>query len=131
MKKASPLKALPTKPDQRPTAFLGKVEKKASVEGKSPFADKFQTLFMNMKKNEKSDNFANIISSVAHKSLINTQLADEVDEFFLYVDANKDGFVSPQEVDNFYRSLGYELSDEELEYGFLLMDSNGDGLISW
>jgi Ca2+-binding EF-hand superfamily protein len=27
--------------------------------------------------------------------------------------------------------MGYELSDEELAYGFLLIDSNGDGLISW
>jgi len=84
-----------------------------------------------MKKTEKSSDFASIISSVAHKSLINTQLENEVDQFFLYVDTNKDGYVSPQEVDNFYASMGYELSDEELAYGFLLIDSNGDGLISW
>jgi Ca2+-binding EF-hand superfamily protein len=86
---------------------------------------------LNNKKSEKAGNFASIISSVAHKSLVNTQLADEVDQFFLFVDANKDGFVSAQEIDAFYSAMGYELSDEELAYGFLLIDSNGDGLISW
>jgi len=84
-----------------------------------------------MRKTEKSSDSPSILSTIAHKSLVNTQLENEVDQFFLYVDSNKDGFVSPQEVKDFYSSMGYELSDEELAYGFLLIDSNGDGLISW
>jgi|LauGreDrversion4_2_1035121.scaffolds.fasta_scaffold321088_2 hypothetical protein len=136
-KKVSPLKALPKKANEKPEALVGDVEKKDSSAGKFQSLFKnmkkspFQSLFKNMKKTEKSSDFASIISSVAHKSLINTQLENEVDQFFLYVDTNKDGYVSPQEVDNFYASMGYELSDEELAYGFLLIDSNGDGLISW
>jgi Ca2+-binding EF-hand superfamily protein len=83
-------------------------------------AVKFQSLFKNTKKIEKSSEFTKIISNLAHKSFANNQLENEVDQFFLYVDSNKDGFVSPQEVDDFYASMGYELSDEELAYGFLL-----------
>jgi hypothetical protein len=60
-----------------------------------------------MKKTEKSSDFARIISNIAHKSLVNTQLENEVDQFFLYVDSNKDGFISAQEVKDFYSSMGY------------------------
>ena len=72
-----------------------------------------------------------MISTIAYKSLINARIADEVDEFFLYVDADHDRFVSSQELKNFYTSLGYEITDEELALAFLLIDTNGDGLISW
>ena len=140
----NPVMALPKNGNNKPSVLVDDVDKKASVERKSSFASRFQNLFkkinkkspfLNLFKNtritEKSGDFAKIISTIAHKSFANNQLENEVDQFFLYVDSNKDGFVSPQEVDDFYASMGYELSDEELAYGFLLIDSNGDGLISW
>ena len=108
------------------TAALAKVP-----EAKVASAGKFQNLFLNLKKAEKSNNIASIVSTLAHKSLANNQLESEVDEFFRYVDANQDGYVSPQEFDNFYTSQGFAFSDEEIAYIYLLVDSNGDGLISW
>ena len=84
-KKVSPLKALPKKANEKPEALVGDVEKKDSSAGKFQSLFKnmkkspFQSLFKNMKKTEKSSDFASIISSVAHKSLINTQLENEVD----------------------------------------------------
>jgi hypothetical protein len=54
-----------------------------------------------MKKTVKSSDFDIIISSIAHKSLINTELSIEVDQFFHYFDLNNDELISTKEIEYF------------------------------
>ncbi len=65
------------------TAVLAKIP-----ETKVTTAGLFQNLFFKMKKAEKSNDIATNLVKVITKSLTNTKVANEVKEFFSYVDMN-------------------------------------------
>ena len=70
--KASSFNALSSKIIKKPTALFEEIFRMASAKGKSLSARK-------MKNNLKSSDFTSIISTLVHKTLVNTQLENEVD----------------------------------------------------
>ncbi|KFK42082.1 hypothetical protein AALP_AA2G208800 [Arabis alpina] len=55
----------------------------------------------------------------------------DLEAVFAYMDANKDGRISPQELQNSFKTLGEQLSDEEAESAVRLSDTNGDGMLDF
>ncbi|KFK42084.1 hypothetical protein AALP_AA2G209000 [Arabis alpina] len=56
---------------------------------------------------------------------------NDLEAVFAYMDANKDCRISPQELQNSFKTLGEQLSDEEAEAAVRLSDTNGDGMLDF
>ncbi|VVA95517.1 unnamed protein product [Arabis nemorensis] len=56
---------------------------------------------------------------------------DYLDAVFAYMDANRDGRISPQELQKSFNTLGDHLSDEEAEAAVRLSDTDGDGMLDF
>lgn len=103
---------------------------KASV---APKADnKLQSLFKAKPSND--ERFVAVkafINNFKPESLISTDLQAEVDEVFSVADSNRDGFILPAELKAAMHAEGQLVSDEEIQFVFLLIDANQDGKVSW
>ncbi|CAH8370977.1 unnamed protein product [Eruca vesicaria subsp. sativa] len=55
----------------------------------------------------------------------------DLEAVFDYMDANRDGRISPHELQKSFMTLGEELSDEEAEAAVRLSDTNGDGMLDF
>ncbi|CAN7052839.1 hypothetical protein BRARA_G02177 [Brassica rapa] len=54
-----------------------------------------------------------------------------IEAVFAYMDANKDGRISPDELQKSFMTLGEQLSDEEAEAAVRLSDTDGDGMLDF
>lgn len=103
---------------------------KASV---APKADKkLQSLF----KAKPTDDvrFAAVkayIQNFKPETLASNDLQAEVDEAYAVVDTNRDGFITPAELKAAIQAEGKPVTDEEIQFVFLLIDANQDGKLSW
>ncbi|ESQ27454.1 hypothetical protein EUTSA_v10019832mg [Eutrema salsugineum] len=55
----------------------------------------------------------------------------DIEDVFAYMDANRDGRISAQEVKKILKTLGEQLSDEEAEAAVKLSDMDGDGMLDF
>ncbi|EOA34588.1 hypothetical protein CARUB_v10022145mg [Capsella rubella] len=55
----------------------------------------------------------------------------DLEAVFAYMDANRDGRISAEELKKSFRTLGEQLSDEEAEAAVKLSDSDGDGMLDF
>ncbi|CAN8240213.1 unnamed protein product [Cochlearia groenlandica] len=55
----------------------------------------------------------------------------DLEAVFAYMDTNKDGRISPKEIQNSFKTLGEELSDQEAETAIRLSDIDGDGMLDF
>ncbi|KAJ4883945.1 Calcium-binding protein CML38 [Raphanus sativus] len=55
----------------------------------------------------------------------------DLEAVFAYMDANRDGRISPHELQKSFMTLGEELSDEEAEAAVRLSDTDGDGMLDF
>ncbi|KAL1190008.1 Calcium-binding protein CML39 [Cardamine amara subsp. amara] len=53
----------------------------------------------------------------------------DLEAVFAYMDANKDGRISVEELKKSFKKLGEQLSDEEAEAAVKLSDMDGDGML--
>lgn len=60
-----------------------------------------------------------------------TDLATEVNMVFDLVDANEDGFITPEELRDAIEATNQTITDDELNFVFQMVDSNLDGQLSW
>ncbi|KAJ0256530.1 Calcium-binding protein CML38 [Hirschfeldia incana] len=56
---------------------------------------------------------------------------DDIEAVFAYMDANKDGRISPDELRKSFMTLGEQLSDQEAEAAVRLSDTDGDGMLDF
>lgn len=55
----------------------------------------------------------------------------DLEAVFDYMDANKDGRISAEELQKSFMTLGEQLSDEEAEAAVRLSDTDGDGMLDF
>ncbi|CAF2065320.1 unnamed protein product [Brassica oleracea var. botrytis] len=55
----------------------------------------------------------------------------DLEAVFAYMDANRDGRISPHELQKSFMTLGEQLSDEEAEAAVRLSDTDGDGMLDF
>ncbi|CAA7013517.1 unnamed protein product [Microthlaspi erraticum] len=55
----------------------------------------------------------------------------DLEAVFAYMDANRDGRISPVELKKSFETLGEQLSDEEAEAAVRLSDTDGDGMLDF
>ncbi|KAH0920277.1 hypothetical protein HID58_027937, partial [Brassica napus] len=55
----------------------------------------------------------------------------DLEAVFAYMDENKDGRISPHELQKSFMTLGEQLSDEEAEAAVRLSDTDGDGMLDF
>ncbi|KAF8103209.1 hypothetical protein N665_0188s0159 [Sinapis alba] len=55
----------------------------------------------------------------------------DIEAVFAYMDANKDGRISANELQKSFMTLGEQLSDEEAETAVRLSDTDGDGMLDF
>ncbi|CAH8355647.1 unnamed protein product [Eruca vesicaria subsp. sativa] len=55
----------------------------------------------------------------------------DIEAVFAHMDANKDGKISPDELQKSFMTLGEQLSDEEAETAVRLSDTDGDGMLDF
>ncbi|CAA0338285.1 Calcium-binding protein CML38 [Arabidopsis thaliana] len=55
----------------------------------------------------------------------------ELEAVFSYMDANRDGRISPEELQKSFMTLGEQLSDEEAVAAVRLSDTDGDGMLDF
>jgi hypothetical protein len=58
------------------------------------------------------------------------RIAGDADYIFHHVDMNNDGFVDRQELEQLFQRLGCNLSAEELDEVFAILDENKDGKVT-
>ncbi|KAG2254510.1 hypothetical protein Bca52824_084646 [Brassica carinata] len=55
----------------------------------------------------------------------------DLEAVFAYMDADRDGRISPHELQKSFMTLGEQLSDEEAEAAVRLSDTDGDGMLDF
>lgn len=79
---------------------------------------------------ERKDSAAERQQQQQHNSNVEDKNKD-LEAVFAYMDTNRDGRISPEELQNSFKTLGEQLSDEEAEAAVRLSDTDGDGMLDF